>query len=145
MGKKDKLIVGIIILFNWDKMCNDYEYDQFVILEEALRFFPNSKSDKTDIRQRIIKLMEASTKNLSVVIQDEKRKFELEGPALECRFSFDTHNWIRGVFRKCGIFFSTTDVVSDEAKQKLIEFIKLYTPARFYDEIYVCNGNEVAD
>jgi len=137
VDKKEELIVDIMIFYNWDKMCADYEYDQYFILEEALRVFPNSTSDRIDIRQKIIKLMEASPDDLSVVIQNEKRKSELEGPTFECHFSFDNNNWIRGVFRKCAISFSSRDKISDAVRQKLIDFIKLHTSPQFYDEIDV--------
>jgi len=138
MKEKDNLIVDIVIYFNWDKMSNDYEYDQCLILEDALRFFPNSKSDNKDVRMKWIEIMEATSKDFSIVIQKEKQKSEMEGPLLECYFSFDNTNWIRGIFWRYAIRFFSKDVVSEQVKDKLVDFIKKHTPPAIFDE-YFCD------
>ena len=147
MKKKENLILGLVILYDWDNLCDPYVYDQHEILEDALSFFPNASSKRNDIREERIKIMETTpTSNEQIremIIQKERKKSEFEGPLLDCWFSFDNTIWIRGIFWRHAIrFFSEgEDEVSENIKNILIDFIKLHTPLEFHGEIHLGRKN----
>ena len=140
MEKKLWPIVSVDFFFDWDNYCYHYEYNQHEILESALNFFPNATSDRNDLREKRIEIMKAMPNPSEKVIQDERRYIEQNGPTFECFFSFGKTVWIRGLFVRHGIRFSSKDRISDDIKTKLIDFIKLHTPPEFYEEIYIGNA-----
>ena len=142
MEKKFKPILSMDFFFDWDNLCSPYDYNQHEVLESALCYFPNASSDKIDIREKRIRIMEAMPTPSERVIQYERRYIEQNGPTFECRFTYDNIVWIRGIIARHGIRFSSKDNVSKDVKDKLIEFIKLHTPPEFHGEIHISGENE---